>query len=120
MPSNQTNINIGVKYNVDQSSVNAVKKSLQDLQHIKVSDFSGTKKQLNEIKDTAKQVESALDSAFNVNLNSLNVQTFNQQLKSAGLSVDQVYQTFSKAGAQGQVAFRNMASSILTTNLQLK
>ncbi len=120
MPSNQANINIGVKYNVDQSSVNAVKKSLQDLQHIKIKDFSGTKNQLDQIKNTAKQVESALDSAFNVNLNSLNVQTFNQQLKSAGLSVDQVYQTFSKAGAQGQVAFRNMASSILTTNLQLK
>jgi len=47
MPNNQTNINIGVKYNVDQTSVNAVKKSLQDLQNIKPKDFSGTKTQLD-------------------------------------------------------------------------
>lgn len=120
MPSNQTNINIGVKYNVDQSSVNAVKKSLQDLQNIKVKDFSGTKTQLDEIKQTARQVQAALDAAFNVNLNSLNVSTFNQQLRTAGLSVDQIYQKFSGAGAQGQVAFSKMASSVLTTNLQLK
>ena len=120
MPSNQTNINIGVKYNVDQSSVNAVKKSLQDLQNIKPANFSGTKNQLDDIKKTAKQVQSALDAAFNVNLNSLNIQTFNQQLRTAGLSVDRIYQKFSSAGAQGQVAFSKMASSVLTTNLQLK
>jgi len=41
MPSNNSQINIGVKYNVDQASVNAVKKSLQDLQNIKFKDFKG-------------------------------------------------------------------------------
>ena len=120
MPSNQTNINIGIKYNVDQSSVNAVKKSLQDIQNIKPSNFSGTVKELRDIQDTAHLVETALHNAFNVNLNSLNVQAFNQELRTAGLTVDQVYQQFSRVGAQGQVAFSQMATSILTTNLQLK
>lgn len=120
MPSNQTNINIGVKYNVDQASVNAVKKSLQDLQNIKPKDFSGTKTQLDQIKQVAGQVQSALTKAFNVNLNSLNTQQFNASLQQAGLSVDKIYTSFSKAGAQGQVAFSRMASEVLTTNMQLK
>ena len=91
MPSNNSQINIGVKYNVDQASVNAVKKSLQDLQNIKIKDFSGTKKELDDIKQVAGQVETALDRAFNVNLGSLNIKSFNDQLKTAGLSVNQIY-----------------------------
>jgi len=47
MPNNNNRINFQVGYNVDQASVNAVKKSLQDLQNIKPKDFSGTKKQLD-------------------------------------------------------------------------
>jgi hypothetical protein len=60
MPSNQTNINIGVKYNVDQASVSAVKKSLQDLQNIKPTEFKGTINDLREVQSTAQQVEIAL------------------------------------------------------------
>ena len=120
MPSNNNRINFQVGYNVDQSSVNAVKKSLQDLQNIKVKDFSGTKKDLDDIRKVAGQVQSALTQAFNVNLNSLNTQKFNSQLASSKLTIDGIYQSFSKAGAQGQVAFSRMASSVLTTNMQLK
>lgn len=120
MPANGGRINFQVGYNVDQSSFNNVKKSLQDLQKIKIKDFSGTNKELEDIQRTAKQVEQALTKAFNVNLGSLNTQRFNSELSSAGLSIDRIYQSFSKAGAQGQVAFSRMASSVLTTNMQLK
>lgn len=120
MPSNNNRINFQVGYNVDQSSVNAVKKSLQDLQNIKLKDFSGTKQDLENIRQVAGQVQTALNKAFNVNLNSLNTQKFNSQLASSKLTIDGIYQSFSKAGAQGQVAFSRMASSVLTTNMQLK
>ena len=120
MPSNNNRINFQVGYNVDQASVNAVKKSLQDLQNIKVKDFSGPKKQLDQIKETAGKVQAALTKAFNVNLNSLNTKAFNTALNQAGLNIDKIYSQFSKAGAQGQVAFSRMASSVLTTNMQLK
>jgi len=45
MPSNNT-INFGIKFNTDKSSLNDLKKSLQDLQHIKLADFSGSQKEL--------------------------------------------------------------------------
>ena len=72
MPNNNNRINFQVGYNVDQASVNAVKKSLQDLQNIKFKDFNGPKQDLDDIKQKASQVEAALNKAFNVNLNSLN------------------------------------------------
>ena len=120
MPNNNNRINFQVGYNVDQASVNAVKKSLQDLQNIKFKDFNGPKKDLDDIKQKASQVEAALNKAFNVNLNSLNTQAFNAELQKAGLNIDKIYTSFSKAGAQGQVAFSRMASEVLTTNMQLK
>jgi len=46
MPSNNNRINLQVGFNVDQASVNAVKKSLQDLQHIKFKDFNGPRESL--------------------------------------------------------------------------
>ena len=120
MPNNNNRINFQVGYNVDQASVNAVKKSLQDLQNIKIKDFKGPRQDLEQIKRVAGQVQSALTKAFNVNLNSLNTQQFNASLKESKLSIDGIYNSFSKAGAQGQVAFSRMASEVLTTNMQLK
>ena len=117
MPANDR-INLQVGYTVDQQSLNKVKSSLQDLQKIKLADFSGTDKELKEIQKTAKQVEIALTNAFNVNLNSLNISKFNQSLK--GLSINDIYTQFSKLGAQGEAAFSQVARSVLTTNMQLK
>ena len=56
MPSNNNRINFQVGYNVDQSSVNAVKKSLQDLQNIKLKDFSGTKQDLEFTATETSQI----------------------------------------------------------------
>ena len=126
--TNGGRINFQVGYNVDQNSVSQVKKSLQDLQNIKFSNFKqsfkGTTtqalKDFNEIKKVAGQVQAALDKAFNVNLNSLNSKTFMQDLNNMKGGIQGIYQIFSKAGTQGQIAFNNVTRSVLTTNLQLK
>ena len=47
--TNGGRINFQVGYNVDQNSVNQVKKSLQDLQSIKFSNFEGTQRQFLDI-----------------------------------------------------------------------
>ena len=51
---------------------------------------------------------------------SFNLDKFNAELKTAGLSVDSIYKAFHRAGAQGEVAFSQMASSVLSTNLKLR
>ena len=109
---------VGVKQ--DQSSFKQLRQSLEQLSRIKLADFQGSEQELKQLKSTANEVQQALTKAFNVNLNSVNVTKFNEQIKSTVGSVDKIYSSFSKAGAQGQVAFSQMARSVLTTNLQLK
>ena len=117
-------VNIGIKFKSDskevENSLSKLKKSLQDLQKIKPGDFNGTKKELNEAKNTAKQVEIAMEKAFNPVLNSTNINTFKASLKDAGLTVEKIKSDFAQFGVQGEVAFSRMTSSLLTTNLKLK
>ena len=117
--SNGGRINFQVGYNVDQNSVNQVRKSLQDLQKIKIADFKGTDEQLQQVKKTASQVEKALINAFNPSLNSINIQEFNSILSKTDRTVNTIYSDFSKAGAVGREAFTQMTSSIVTTNAKL-
>ena len=118
--ANGGRINFQVGFNVDKSGLNSLKSSLQSLQKIKIADFSGTKEQLKQVKDTAAAVQVALQKAFNVNLGSVNINTFNQSLKESNLNIDKVYQNLSKAGGQGKAAFMQMSGSIMSTNIQLR
>ena len=113
-------IDFQVGFKTDKSGIQELKKSLQDIQKIKPANFEGSKKDLQEIKSTASDVEKALSKAFNPNINSINLKTFDNELKATGRSINDIYANFSKAGAQGQVAFSQMARSVLTTNQQLK
>ena len=61
-----------------------------------------------------------MSEAFNVKLNTVNIESFNKILKDSGSSMESVYNSFSKAGVAGQSAFRTMTSQVLDTNLQLK
>jgi len=56
---------------------------------------------LREVKSVAADVESALTKAFNPNINSINLKTFDNELKTSKRSIDDIYASFSKAGAQG-------------------
>ena len=120
MASSGGRINFQVGFNVDKSGLNQLKSSLQEIQKIKPGDFNLATKELREVQKTAKKVQEALTQAFNVNLGSLNINQFNQLLRKSGLTVNTVYRDFSKLGAQGQIAFNQMSTSLLTTNLQLK
>ena len=113
-------IDFQVGFKADKSGINDIKKSLQDLQRIKIANFDGPQEDLKRIKNTAKQVQSALTKAFNPNLNTINLKTFNSSLKESDLTINKIYSDFSQAGAQGQVAFNKMATSVLTTNQSLK
>ena len=117
-------VNVGIKFRSDtkdiENSLNKLKKSLQDLQKIKLSDFKGSAKDLDEMQQTAKKVQIALEKAFNPTLNTTNVKTFQSELQKTVGSIDQVYNKLKLAGPQGEVAFHQMATEVLTTNLKLK
>lgn len=119
-PRNGGTIKFGVGFETDQTSLNKLKKSLQDLQKIKLGDFKGSAKDLDQMQQTAKKVQIALEKAFNPTLNTTNVKTFQSELQKTVGSIDQVYNKLKLAGPQGEVAFHQMATEVLTTNLKLK
>ena len=123
MATNGGSINYTVKYNVDKTGLNQMKASLQEIFNLSKQDLikinsKATDADLAKLKASAKEVESALERAFNPNLGTLNVSKFNQELKK--LDIKRIYQDFNIAGQAGRNAFRNITSDILTTNMQLK
>ena len=122
MPSSRNggNIKFGIDFEVNQSNLNKLKKSLQDLQKIKPGDFKGSREELQRIQKQALQVERALNRAFNPTLKTTNISSFKAELENSGISIKQLSTDMASLGPAGVRAFGLMTTEILTTNLQLK
>ena len=123
------NIRFNIGFDVDKKGLEEIKNELKFIQsttteeylkiNINQTDLNQVTKDLAEINYAASTVQNALDKAFNAKLDTFNIQTFNNYLKDADLTLDEVYSSFSKLGTQGQSAFRKLSQQILTTNTQL-
>lgn len=116
----------GMSFKVDKTGLNDLKTELLSIQKLTTADYARGKhssasqlaKELKEIKQSATEVQTALEKSFNTNLGTLNVVKFNQELKK--LNINKIATDFNKVGSSGQSAFRNLVTETLTTNLQLK
>lgn len=119
-------VNYDINFNVDMSSLELLKEALNNIQtmssqyYIKLNGGRVAEEQLRELKQTASQVEIAMDAAFNPKLNTLNFTQFNDVLKASGLNIQKIEQQFNTAGDVGKRAFRNLTEQILTANTQLR
>lgn len=113
-------ITFGVQFKSDQASVKKLSDSLRKITQIKPKNFKGLPEDLIKAKDTARQLQKALQQAFNVRLGSLNVDTFTKQLGLSSTKISQIYTNLSKVGAAGKIAFNDMTTAVLTTNTKLK
>ena len=107
------------------SGIDQIKTDLQSLKGLTEKDLinidsKNAVKELQEIKKTAELVETALEKSFNVKLGSINVSEFKKQLDASGKSIKDIQNNLTKAGAQGQSAFRNLSVELLTTNKHMK
>ena len=123
--ANQGKIQFGVGFNVDKSGLNQLKAELQSLQSLSEKDLikigsTDAINDLQKIKDTAHQVEQALEKSFNPKLNTTDLTKFRTELKNTGLNISSIKASFDKAGQSGQNAFRNLTTELLTTNKHLK
>ena len=127
MASNNNEIKFRVGFETETTSLQKLKTSLSEIQKMTASEYMSLHKgmdlataqsELLEVKKSVNQVQLALKNSFNADLGTTNVAKFNEQLKS--MNISKIAADFQNAGAAGQVAFRNVASQVLTTNLQLK
>lgn len=121
--ANGGRIQYTVGFNVDQSGLNSMKTALTELKKMplkKFVDIGATRQDFDEVKSMAREVESVLKKSFNSELGSINLTKFNSELSKSGLSLQQIQQTFSKAGATGNSAFRSVAAQLANVKVQAK
>ena len=114
-------IKYGVRLQVNANDLKVLKSELDKIAKMSFSgEFSKgkTHEQLRAIKQSAEEVGTALEKAFNIDLGTLNISKFNQQLK--GLNVQKIANDLESVGFKGTAAFRNIVNQSLTMNLQLK
>ena len=118
----QGKVKIGVGFDVDKSGLNELKSSLLNLQNatkLDVFNVSTTKKELAEIQQSANQVAAALNKSYNAKLGTYNIEAFKKEINATTGGLSALQQQWSKV-ATGERAFRNLANSLTSTNLELK
>ena len=113
MPGNQ--ITFGVGFNVNESGLNKLKQSLQEIQKMTAkeafatgnfSSLQAANKELAAAKASAQQLQNALLKAFNPQLGTTNLSKFSAELQK--INVGQLASQMNNLGATGQAAFLNL------------
>lgn len=117
-----------VGFNIEKESLNSLKTQLKELQNLTKNDLfndsdssaEALNRQLIEIRQSAEAVESALGKAYNSKLDTLNVQTFRNEISKSGYSISDLQNNFSKAGEAGEAAFVSVANQLTNVNSYAK
>lgn len=117
-------IQYDVGFNTDTKQLDEVKKQLQEISKLTNTKFKQngifSTDEMQKIRSVATEVSDAINKAYNPKINSVNITKFNAELAKSNLTVKQIYDNFNKVGTTGQNAFRNLQTSLLTTNKELK
>lgn len=117
-------IQYDVGFNTDTKQLDEVKKQLQEISKLTNTKFKQngifSTEEMQKIRSVATEVSNAINKAYNPKINSVNITKFNAELAKSNLTVKQIYDNFNKVGTTGQNAFRNLETSLLTTNKELK
>ena len=115
----QLNINLGFTADTSQArqQIQQLKQSLEQLSVSTVgqSPFSKMPAEVMKAQQSVLKLKSILDSSLNANTGQLDLSKFNQQLGSAGMSIQSLATDMAALGTDGQKAFLNLANSIVST-----
>lgn len=122
------NIKYKIGFEADVNSLTPIKRSLEEISKIGVTQFKLINPQmtgdavteLRKVKDAASEVQNVLSSSFNAKFNTIDLTKFQNQLKSSGQSLSQLKSTLGQAGATGRAAFLDLTSSLLTAKGAVK
>lgn len=115
-------IEYGIKFNVDKSSLSTIQSELRSIQSITAADLSkksglpleDAKKQMESIRESAKQLQSILNESFNTKLGTVNLEKFATALNK--IDAKSLVRNLNAAGVEGTQALRNLTTEILTVN----
>ena len=120
MANNQ--IKIGVGFQVDKASLSDLESSLRQIQ-VEAQRAKGTGKLTKDLEESAKaaeKLEDILNQSWNNKLNQLDLNKVNKGIKDTYGNVSKMKAELEKSGIVGARAYNDVASAILTTNMQLR
>ena len=127
MANNQGRIGFSIDFKKgDQSGLRELRTQLEQLQQLTVKEVINTgnleqaNQKLETIQGTAKKVQQALEDSYNAKLDTTDLNKFQKSLQSQGLTLKSIKDDFAQAGIQGQIAFRNLNTELLTTSRYTK
>lgn len=118
-------IKYGIGFEVDESGLQKLKSNLQSLSQYKLDDLlkvntDATEQDLKELQSNIAIIQKALDQSYNFKLDSTNLRAFQLELQKSGTSLIQLQASLNNAGPIGQMAFKNLAVEVFSTNQHLK
>ena len=123
MANNNSTFNLSIKTKVDSTELNKLKQQLKEIQLLgRDVDFTTNMNptQIQHMITAARQLDSALTAAFDVELNTLNIQKFDDYLKKAGTDLQQIQKGLYNAGAAGQASFAKTTAELFKFNTAAK
>lgn len=122
MANEQMTFSLGIKTTADMTGINQLKQELKTLN----ADIAGnadylataglTPTQLNQASSAINTLGRAIDSAFDVNLNGINFNAFQNSLKASGTSLTTIGKQMSALGPEGVGAFSKMTAQVFKMN----
>lgn len=119
-----------IDFDVNKKKIEQLKKSLQDLKKMSISDvavgqagnndLSKMKQQLRQAQQAARVTEEAITKAFNPKLNTVNIQKFENELKISGLNMDTLRKKMQAIGPSGARAFGQLQTSVFKMGQTVK
>ena len=116
MPKNDIKFNIGIGTTADTKGIQEIQRQLEKLREQAKLDMSIDPEVLRDIG----AVQTALTGAFDTKLNTVNIEKFNNLLKTSNTSIHQVGISLSKMGVEGQKTFLNLTSEALKVGQAVK
>lgn len=123
-------VKIDVGFNIDNTQLNKLKASLDELSKMGIKDVQKASPNLPtsgkgsprsewmKMKDIIDQVTIAEQKAFNTKLGIVNVRKLSSELKN--MNIDQLANHFNNFGEKGRKAFLELSKAALTTNASFK
>lgn len=135
MAKNQARVGIGINFNVNQQSLNNVKKALSDLKKMSQKEIEASggrilniskmsmhsdKNNLGDMRKELEKLEKAFEAAYNPKLGTYELNKFNASLKESGTSAQQAFAVVAAHGQKGQAALLDMTTNMLAVDRAAK
>lgn len=117
MAKYRADLEYNIKTKLDNSGITQLQQSLQKLSNtlsssLKSKDISTDTNAIKRMRTEVNQLQSAITRAFNPKIGTLDLQKFNNILKSENITIKELSKNMSRFGADGKAAINSLASAM--------